>query len=310
MISGYCIPAFHDKEYASKSAANCWRFDICNGTILRTAIRSQRNARPRAARNPAAADGAEEAHTGGSALEKGFSLLERLVEGDHPLALAELTDELGLPKATIHRLLKTLEDARLVTRDLSGKRYVVGDRLTRLSLRAMVFSARMAPVRAILEGLVAELGESVNLGVLDGTSVTYLQRVECNWPLRTHLSAGSRVPLHCTATGKLFLALMPSALRAVLLDEIELHGYAPNTITNRKRLEKELARIRDERLAVNNEEFMLGAVGLSVPVVGASGEMVAGLALHAPVARLSVDEARKHAPALRRAAEKLMRGLL
>ena len=238
MISGYCIRVFHDKEYASKSAASCWRFDICNGTILRTAIRSQRNARPRTARNPGAADGAEEAHAGGSALEKGFSLLERLVEGDHPLALAELTDELGLPKATIHRLLKTLEDARLVTRDLSGKRYVVGDRLTRLSLRAMVFSARMAPVRAILEGLVAELGESVNLGVLDGTSVTYLQRVECNWPLRTHLSAGSRVPLHCTATGKLFLALMPSALRAVLLEEIELHGYAPNTITNRKRLEE------------------------------------------------------------------------
>jgi len=272
-------------------------------------MRTQRNARPRPARNAAVAEAAD-AHTGSSALQKGFSLLERLVEGAHPLTLAELASQLDLPKATIHRLLKSLEDARLVTRDLSGKRYVLGDRLTRLSLRALVFSARTLPVRAILERLVAELGESINLGVLEGTSVTYLQRVECNWPLRTYLSAGSRVPLHCTATGKLFLALMPTALRAALLDEIELRAYAPNTITSRKRLEAELARIRDERLAVNNEEFMLGAVGLSVPIVDASGEMVAGLALHAPVARLSVDAARKHAPALRRAAEKLTRGLL
>ena len=130
--------------------------------------------------------------------------------------------------------------------------------------------------------------------MLDGSSVAYVQRVECNWPLRTHPSAGSRVPLHCTATGKLFLALMPMARRAALLDEIELRAYAPNTITDRKRLEAELARIRDERLAVNNEEFMVGAIGLSVPLIGSDGEMFAGLALHAPVARLSVDGARKH----------------
>jgi IclR family acetate operon transcriptional repressor len=174
----------------------------------------------------------------------------------------------------------------------------------------VVFAARMSPILANLERLVAEIGESVNLGVLDGSSVAYVQRVECNWPLRTHLSAGSRVPLHCTATGKLFLALMPMARRAALLDEIELRAYAPNTFTDRKRLEAELARIRDQRLAVNNEEFMVGAIGLSVPLVGSDGEMYAGLALHAPVARLSVDGARKHVSTLRRAAERLARTLL
>ncbi|THD70397.1 MAG: IclR family transcriptional regulator [Bradyrhizobium sp.] len=247
---------------------------------------------------------------GSSALQKGFSLLEHLIEADRALTLAELVARMDMPKATVHRLLINLEAARLLQRDLTGKRYMPGDRLARFSLRAVVFSARMSPVRAILERLVAEIGESINLGVLDGSSVAYVQRVECNWPLRTHLSAGSRVPLHCTATGKLFLALMPTMRRAALLDEIELKAYSPHTITSRKRLEEELVRIRDERMAVNNEEFMVGATGLSVPLMGIDGEMIAGLALHAPVARLSVKDARAHASTLRRAAEKLARTLL
>jgi IclR family transcriptional regulator, acetate operon repressor len=248
--------------------------------------------------------------TGSSALQKGFSLLEQLIAADRPLTLAELVAQMDMPKATVHRLLISLETAELLKRDLTGKRYVPGDRLARFSLRTVVFSARTSPVRAILERLVAEIGESINLGVLDGSSVAYVQRVECNWPLRTHLSAGSRVPLHCTATGKLFLALMPTARRTALLDEIELKAYSPNTITSRKRLDEELARIRDERMAVNNEEFMVGATGLSVPLMGIDGEMIAGLALHAPVARLSVSGVRAHASTLRRTAEKLARTLL
>ena len=86
------------------------------------------------------------------------------------MTLAELVERMDMPKATVHRLLITLEAAQLLKRDLTGKRYVPGDRLTRFSLHTMVFSARMSPVRAILERLVAEIGESVNLGVLDGSA--------------------------------------------------------------------------------------------------------------------------------------------
>jgi IclR family acetate operon transcriptional repressor len=277
---------------------------------LRPASRPESKARRAGAGPILAAESPDSGAIGSSALQKGFSLLEHLVEADRALTLAELVAQMDLPKATVHRLLMNLEAAQLLKRDLTGKRYVPGDRLTRFSLRAVVFSARMSPVRAVLERLVAEIGESINLGVLDGTSVAYVQRVECNWPLRTHLSAGSRVPLHCTATGKLFLALMPTARRTALLDEIELQAYSPNTITSRKRLDEELARIRDERLAVNNEEFMVGAIGLSVPLMGIDGEMIAGLALHAPVARVSIKDARAHSSTLRRAAEKLARTLL
>jgi DNA-binding IclR family transcriptional regulator len=107
---------------------------------------------------------------GTSALQKGFSLLEHLIEADRALTLAELVAQMDMPKATVHRLLVNLEAAQLLKRDLTGKRYVPGDRLTRFSLRAVVFSARMPPVLAVLERLVAEIGESVNLGVLCSTA--------------------------------------------------------------------------------------------------------------------------------------------
>jgi IclR family acetate operon transcriptional repressor len=278
------------------------------------AVGTQRKARPQPRHVTARANTASverpEAVGNGSALQKSFSLLESLIYADHPLALAELSSQLKLPKATVHRLLFNLEAAQLLRRDETGKRYVLGERLTRFSLRALVFSARMAPVQAILERLVAEIGESVNLGVLDGTAVAYVQRVECNWPLRTHLTAGSRVPLHCTATGKLFLALMPKARRTALLDQIDLRAYAPNTITTRKKLEEELSRIQQERISLNDEEYMVGAVGLSVPLVDFDGEIIAGLAVHAPVARLTVEAARNYVPILRRTTEKLAKIIL
>lgn len=274
--------------------------------------RRKTRSQPRRTATPANATAVEvpEAGGGGSALQKSFSLLESLIYADHPLTLVELARQLNLPKATVHRLLSNLEAAQLLRRDEAGKRYVLGERLTRFSFRALVCSARMAPVQVILEKLVAEIGESVNLGVLDGTAIAYVQRVECNWPLRTHLSAGSRVPLHCTAIGKLFLALMPTARRTALLNELELRAYAPNTITTRKKLEEELARIQQERISLNNEEYMVGAVGLSVPLVDFDGEIVAGLAVHAPVARLTVEAARKYVPSLRRTTEKLAKIIL
>jgi IclR family transcriptional regulator, acetate operon repressor len=276
------------------------------GTQRKARSQSRSTATPA---NTAAAD-VPEAVGSGSALQKSFSLLESLIYADHPLTLAELASQLNLPKATVHRLLSNLEAAQLLRRDEAGKRYVLGERLTRFSFRALVFSARMAPVQAILEKLVAEIGESVNLGVLDGTAVAYVQRVECNWPLRTHLSAGSRVPLHCTAIGKLFLALMPKARQTALLDELDLRAYAPNTITTRKKLEGELARIQQERISLNNEEYIVGAVGLSVPLVDFDGEIIAGLAVHAPVARLTAKAARKYVPSLRRTTEKLAKIIL
>jgi DNA-binding IclR family transcriptional regulator len=135
--------------------------------------------------------------------------------------------------------------------------------------------------------------------------VVYLDRVETHWPLRMHLSRGSRVPAHCTATGKLLLSLLPEPQMEELVRAAPLRRYSERTITNPDKLIAELARIRAEGIGIDNEEFAAGMVAVAVPVLDRNHRAVAALAVHAPVVRLSLKAARRHVPALRKAAAAL-----
>jgi DNA-binding IclR family transcriptional regulator len=126
-----------------------------------------------------------------------------------------------------------------------------------------------------------------------------------HWPLRLQFTSGSRVPQHCSAIGKLLVALAPTARRKRLLQNIDLSRYTDRTITDRARLEMELRKIRQEQVSFDREEFLAGVVCAAVPVIGKDGEILAALAVQAPAARMSVDTARKHLPAMRRAATQL-----
>ncbi len=119
------------------------------------------------------------------------------------------------------------------------------------------------------------------------------------------LQPGSRVPLHCTASGKLLLALLPPARRRRIVDALPLPPHTAQTIVDRRRLTDELARVRRERLATDNEEYLAGLVCVAVPVATPEGRVVASVAVHAPVARMPLAAALRHVPALRRAATAL-----
>jgi DNA-binding IclR family transcriptional regulator len=135
--------------------------------------------------------------------------------------------------------------------------------------------------------------------------VIYLDRVEARWPLRLHLEPGSRVPLHCTASGKLFLAHLPAARRRGVLAALELSAFTPHTITDRAVLERELAAIAQTGHSMDREEFLLGLIAVAVPVKDSSGATLAALACHAPSARLSLERALGFLPILERAAHRL-----
>ncbi len=238
-------------------------------------------------------------------LLRAFGLLEQVAGGDGPVSLQELTADARLPQPTIYRLLAMLESAGLVTREPGGRRICAGPRLLRFALDVQLSATVRAPRRAILKRLADELGETVNLTMLDGCEVVYLDRVESEWPLRMTLQPGSHVPLHCTASGKLLLALLPQARRRRLIAELSLTRFTEQTITDVKALDAELASIRRQRRATDNEEYLAGLVCVAVPVSSADGRAVASVAVHAPVARMTLERALAHVPALERAAEAL-----
>jgi IclR family transcriptional regulator, acetate operon repressor len=232
---------------------------------------------------------------------RAVSVLEALVSSERPAALAELTGMVRLPKPTLYRMLGMLESAGLVMREPGARRYVPGPRLALLGRKVMLNATLHAERGAILARLVEEIGETCNFTMLDGAQVVYVDRVEAAWPLRMTLTSGSHVPVHCTASGKLLLALLPKATRERLTAQLALNRYTQSTITDTKRLAGELARIRANRYATDNEEFHAGLVCVAVPVVG-NKRACAALAVQAPVSRMALDRALSYLPVLRRAA--------
>ncbi len=236
---------------------------------------------------------------------KALGILEAVVASARPASIAELSSLLGLSKPTGHRIASTLEELGFLKREPGTRRFIEGDRLVALALSVLEAAAKRGPRHAILQALSKEIGETCNLGVLAGNEVVYLDRVEAEWPLGLRFEPGSRVPAHCTAIGKMFLSRMETRRGRQFVRTVPLRRYTDNTITDPDRLLKELERIREHDVATDNQEFMSGVVCVAVPVLGPGNRMCAAVALSAPEARLTLEQALDHVPALRRAAKQL-----
>jgi DNA-binding IclR family transcriptional regulator len=241
-------------------------------------------------------------------LARSLLLLEAVATSPTPPTVGDLIERLALPRATVYRLVEWFLGEGFLVREPARKRLVIGHRLSALAFNALHAAVAMAPRRSLLEALVQEIGETCQIGTIDGNRIIYLDRVEsATWPLQLHLTVGTRVPLHATAIGKLFLALAPLRQRRALLAAVQLTPLTPATISDRARLERELESIRRQGFAVDDQEFLAGVVAIAVPIVNRRGEIRAGLAVQAPEARLSAAAARQHLPRLREAAERLAR---
>lgn len=240
-----------------------------------------------------------------SAALRSVAVIEAVARAGGPLALGDIMAATGLPKPTAHRILTLLEGAGMLAREPDGKRYAPGPRLSALALDVFSGTAWRAPRHAILQALVDEIGETCNLTLLDGAEVVYLDRVEAAWPLRLHFHSGSRVPAHASASGKLLLALLPARTRRRILAALSLQRFTPGTLVDRQALDAALLRIRKERVSTDNEEYLAGTVCVAVPVEGGGRRIPAALAVHAPTTRMTLAQALRHVPALRRAAARL-----
>lgn len=245
---------------------------------------------------------AEDGVPAGSAILRAMRVMEAIACTEVPPQLADICKSVGLPKPTVFRILATLEAAGLVGREPGSKRYQCGRRLSMLAGEVLLNSPSRAARHAILEELVEQTGETCNLTIPNGNAVTYLDRVETAWPLRIALGAGSSVPLHASASGKLFLAYISRRSRERFVRQSPLVRHTRKTLTDPGALAAELDRIREQGYATDDEEYLAGICCLAVPVHDADGRVVAALAMHAPVPRLPLTEAMQFLPAMRSAA--------
>ena len=136
--------------------------------------------------------------------------------------------------------------------------------------------------------------------------MAYSDRVETQWPLRlVQIPIGTRVPLHCTASGKLYLSTLPKKKRTSIVDKLNLEAVTNKTIIDKVQLLKEVDIIRKNQLSIDNEEYFDGIIAIAVPITDRQGRFYSSLAFQAPIFRLTLKDAQQHIPRLRRAAKEL-----
>lgn len=212
-------------------------------------------------------------------------LLKQFTAAQRDLGVTELANRLGVGKSTVHRLLTTLEEERLVERDPDSGRYRLGLAMLELGAAASSPTDLHQAVLMPMSVLRIRTGETVQTAVLDGRKVVYVERLESPNTLRLFLEVGRRNDAHCTGTGKCLLAHLEAEQLDRLLDGWELPAKTPHTITEHGRLRRELKEIRSRGYAVNAHESEVGVISVAAPI-RARTRVVAALSVAGPSGRL------------------------
>ncbi|MDQ3547386.1 MAG: IclR family transcriptional regulator, partial [Chloroflexota bacterium] len=237
-------------------------------------------------------------------VDKALTLLLLLRER-RALTVTEASRELEVAASTAHRLLAMLQYRGFVVQDPVTKTYLLGPVLAELGLAAVRGMDIRAEARPVMERLVAEVGETVHLGVLRGTDVLFLESVESASALRVADRTGMTLPAHASAVGKALLAELSTEQLHILYPDANLPLFRPNTITRRDTLEQALAAVRERGYATNADESEAGVSGVAAPIRDSTGRVRAALTVSAPTSRLSEEQVAAIAPATIRAAAEI-----
>lgn len=236
------------------------------------------------------------------AVERTFQVIEALSRQKNGLRLTELTDQLRLAKSTAFGILVTMERLGYVEYDLETDRYKLGLRLYAVASRLAEQMDLVQIATPILQGLVDRLGDTANLGVLKDGKVYYLASIEGAGPLKVALPPGYQADVHCTALGKVLLASQPAEKVRETLAALDLRAYTERTCTDPAALAAELARVREQGYAVDDEEEVQGVRCLAAPVRDQRGRAVAAISITGPVHRIPQQRWEELARVLKEAA--------
>ena len=210
--------------------------------------------------------------------------LELIAEAGE-LGVTELGKRLGVHKATASRLAATLAERGLVERDPVSDKYRLGFGLIRLAGAAMAGLDVVSTAHPILEDLGDRTRETVNLGVLSGDVVVYIDQVTGTRSIVSVSWVGRRTPVHCSSNGKVLLAFMADAERERLLAG-PLERWTPKTIVDPDELRAQLEQVRSRGYAQTMEELEEGLNAVAAPVRRSDGQVSAALSVSGPAFRM------------------------
>jgi len=223
-------------------------------------------------------------------LARGLKILSVFSENRRELTLTEIAALTSLPVSTCFRILHTLQESDYVERLPNGS-FAPGLAVLSLGFAAMRSSELAQASAAPLRKLATEIGETVNLGVLSGSQVLYIQRVPSAEMLIANIQIGSLLPAAATSIGKLLLAFRPPADLRVRLTAGDFgRAQGPNAIRSLDALLPQLKIIREANWSVQDEEMAFGLRSIAVPVRDSEGDVAAAINVAVSVSRWTIED--------------------
>ncbi len=234
-------------------------------------------------------------------LARGLDILE-LFAGDSPeLTQTEISERLGLPVPTVHRLVKLLTERGWLVRDSRSRRLRVGLGAARLLPAVRLPELARDPLRAMAD----RTGETVNLATLDGSEVLYLVSETGSNLLTLRSHVGLRLPVHATALGKCLLAQLDDQDARRVAGSEPYPALTPRTITSWDKLRAQLERVRRDGVAYSREEYDVGLHSIAVPLAWVDGDGPVAVNVSLPSSRAGRDATAELTRELQAAADRI-----
>lgn len=240
-------------------------------------------------------------------LQKAAKIMELLMRGPTPVALSDLSRSLGMPMSTTSRFLSSMESLGFVRRENGTGKFYLGLRLFELGCRAIDDIGLRNIALPQMEKLRDQINENVFLTVLEGTRITYLDKIESRQAIITQANVGGTAPAYCVSSGKALLSFDPERLEQVIGEGLK--SYTPLTIVDPDKLRQECKKVKKQGFATNKGEFRAGVTGVAAPIFNASGVPVAAISSATPISRMNKQRWTDHADAVLKYANIISREL-
>ena len=232
-------------------------------------------------------------------LEKALIILRLMIEAGQPISLTEIGKKLNFGKGTVHRILATLKAHQLVRQDPKTLKYGLGLMAAEMSTAIKSEDYIVKIINPHLKKLSESCPEAISASVLEFNEIRYIARFESSEPLRVSIGEGTKLPAHCTATGKVLLsALGNEQLEKMYAGREDILTLTKNSIGSFTRLLKELKRVRNENLALDFEEALVGVNCVARPVRDSKKEIITAISISGPVSRMTKQNMLKFAELL------------
>jgi DNA-binding IclR family transcriptional regulator len=241
-------------------------------------------------------------------LHKTLDILETIKSNESGFKLAELARQVELPKATVYRILTTLEGRGYLDRASDGS-YRMAKKLFDLQRPASLEQVLNRVAEPVMQRVVASCKETVNLGILDAGEVVVINTVESPQAVRMSSKIGNRRLLHSTALGKVLLGGLSDKEVARLIRVKGLTRLTDHTITTKAEVLAEIQKVRRQGWAMDDQENEIEGRCIGGPITGPDGKVIGALSISGPVFRMDLKRARSLVPELEAACREISRAI-